>query len=130
MREFFTVPPTSGAKHEVVAAALDALVATTTNRKSTAAFLALVATDDGIPSTATLAERALWALMPESVDAVFAELIKPHPGKKLGTLARIQMRLSSVRSPRPIKFWESADAEQRRLAAVEWEASVAARRKR
>jgi hypothetical protein len=107
---------------EIEAACVDALLATTTDRMAAAKFMALTATRD-MPA-ARLCERALERLAPRSFKALLSELTQAHPGPRLRKLAHLLGRLSKVRSPEPMSFWEKANENQRINAVANWETQL------
>lgn len=115
--ELFTSP--RGARPEIAEACLDAMIATGESPESTARFLAAAATDERL-SMSMNAERGLFRLRPESVDAVFDELLRPYDGRRLRKIARLVTRLTNVQPDVPIKFWESTGPDARADAITRW----------
>ena len=107
---------------DIEAACVDALVTTTADRMATAKLLALTATRD-LPA-ARLCEKALERLAPPSFEALLSELTEAHPGPRLRKLAHLLGKLSKVRSPEPMTFWEKASENQRINAVANWETQL------
>lgn len=117
LREIFTSP--RGAKPTIAQACLDAMIATGESRERTARFLAAAATDEHL-SVSMYADQGLFRLRPESVDAVFDELLRPYGGRRLRKIVRLVTRLTNVPPGVPIKFWESASPDARADQITRW----------
>jgi hypothetical protein len=124
LREIFTTRRKGEIGREIDDACLHALLATSEDMVSTAAFLALAATMREPLSTSRLAEISLHELGPVGTDAVLRELGKPRHGKRLRRLARMLVRMTHVQPPEPMDFWEKADDTRRREAADRWRAKI------
>ena len=48
------------------------------------------------------------------------ELLRPYEGARLRAIARLLHRLSGVRPPEPIKFWQEVDFPTRVKAVEVW----------
>jgi hypothetical protein len=117
LREIFTSP--RGARPKIAETCLQAILTTSSSRDGTARFFATVATDPGL-SVSLYAEQGLWQLKPESVEALLDELLRPYDGPRLRRIARLVRRLTDVRPPRPILFWQEATRDKRAAAIASW----------
>ena len=73
---------------------------------------------------ARLCEKALEQLGAPSFEALLTELTEAHPGPRLRKLAHLLGKLSKVRSPEPMMFWEKANENQRINAVANWETQL------
>jgi len=124
LREIFTAHRKGEIGREIDDACLHALLATSEDLSSTAAFLASVATMREPLATSRLAETSLHDLGPVGADAVLRELGKPRHGKQLRRLTRMLIRMTHVQPPEPMDFWENADDARRREAAERWRQKI------
>ena len=120
LRELFTCPRAALADGKIAAACLDTMIATCESPRQTARFLAAAATDPGLRSVALVAQRGLWMLRWESIEALLGELMRPYEGARLRAIVRLIAHLSDVRPPEPIKFWQEADLRTRAKAVEAW----------
>ena len=125
LRELFTSSDPRLVRGDIVAAALDALIATSLDHTETAAFLALVASAEKPLPMSGAAEQALYRLVPEAHEAILSELTQSHSPARLRKLARLLMRMTSPTPPVPIGFWEEADEQDRREAVIRWRKRLA-----
>ncbi len=124
LREIFTTRRKGEIGREIDDACLHALLATSEDMASTAAFLALVATMREPLATSRLAEIALHELRPVGTEAVLRQLAKPRNAKQLRRLARMLVRMTHVQPPEPMDFWETADTTRRREATDRWRQKI------
>jgi len=120
LRELLTSPRAAQHDGKIASVALDALLATSQSRTGTARFLASAATDPAHASIVLVLERGLWQLRPESVEALFGELMRPYDGSRLRAIARLLHRLTDVRPPQSVKFWQEAGPADRAKAISVW----------
>jgi len=120
LRELFTSRRAALADGKIAAACLNAMITTCESRVQTARFLTIAATDPGLRSIVLVTERGLRQLRAESIEALLGELMRPYEPERLRAIVRLLHRLSDVRPPEPIKFWQEADLPTRAKAVTIW----------